>query len=287
MENELSPNDQALEQALLDKAIAQGKFEISSDVLHDIGNAVVGFGSYLGRIRRALEQNDAGNLHNLADFFATQQAAMATAIGEAKAGAVVKLLTSITDAQKTSQEEIQRSLTEALRIISHIQEILHIQRQYVAGQGGKEEKSANLRSILEDCLSMTFASIDKRAIIVKLDAPAELPSVTGDRTKLMQVLLNILKNSIEAIDLNAAEKTISIRMSAQDGSLVLEIQDSGNGFDEATGARLFGRGFTTKSSGTGLGLNSCRTIIESQAGTIGISSKGPGKGALTTIKFKI
>jgi signal transduction histidine kinase len=225
-------------------------------------------------------------LKSLAAFFATQQTAIAGAIGEAKAGAVVSMLNSITEAQRSNQEEISKSITEQLNIISHIQEMLNIQRQYVNGHELQERKPVNLRNITNDCLSMLFASMDKRAITLSLDIPADLPAVKGDRTRLMQVVMNVLKNSIEAIDIQAAEKTISIRSHRQDDWLILQVKDSGNGFDEATGKQLFERGFTTKSSGTGLGLNNCRAIIESHAGTIDITSEGPGKGALTTIKLK-
>ncbi|HZE83125.1 MAG TPA: HAMP domain-containing sensor histidine kinase [Puia sp.] len=297
MENQLSPEEQKLTKdlkekeevlklALLEKAVAQGKFEISSDVLHDIGNAIVGFGSYLTRIKRSLEQNNLDNLQSLASFFTVQQPAMATVLGEAKASAVVSMLGSITLAQKNTQEEVQKSITEQLNIISHVQEILNIQRQYVAGQETHEKSTANLRSILRDCLSMLFASIDKRAIIVTSNISVESPVIEGERTKLMQVIMNLIKNSIEAIDMNAAEKTISIRLYKDNDLLILEIKDSGNGFDKVTGDRLFERGFTTKSSGTGLGLNNCKAIIESHEGTISIASDGRGKGALTTIKLK-
>jgi len=104
---------------------------------------------------------------------------------------------------------------------------------------------------------------------------------------LMQVILNVLKNSIEAIDMNGVKKIISINVFTRDGMLILQVHDSGNGFDEATGSKLFERGFTTKSSGTGLGLYNCRVIIESFDSTFDITSEGPGKGALTTIGFKI
>ena len=275
-----------MQAALLDKAIAQGKYEIASDVLHDMGNAVVGFGSYLTRIRRSLEQNNLQNLQNLAGFFAAQQTAMNAAIGEAKSGAVVSMLNSIVEAQQASQGEINKSITEQLNLITHIQEMLNIQRQYVAGNEAQEMKATNLRSIINDCISMLLASIEKRGILVSLDISVDVPVIMGDHTKLMQVILNILKNSIEAIPLNATEKTISIRLYMQEGLLILEVQDNGNGFDETTAARLFERGFTTKSTGTGLGLNNCRAIIEGHAGTIGITSKGIGNGALTMVKFK-
>jgi signal transduction histidine kinase len=279
--------DQAILQSLLDKAVAQGKFEITSNVLHDIGNAVVGIGSYLNRIRRVLEKENTSNLENLAAFFVKQEAELVTSFGEAKAGAVVTMLNSLTETQRVNLEELRNSVKEQLHIITHIQEILNIQRQYLSGNETQEKDSTDLRSIITDCMSMLLASIEKRGIKVTLGVPTGLPAINGNRTKLMQVILNILKNSMEAIDLNAAIKNISITVFVDADSLVLQVQDSGHGFDEATGKQLFARGFTTKASGSGLGLNNCRSIIESHGGSIDMTSEGYGKGALITIKFKI
>jgi signal transduction histidine kinase len=279
--------DKVLQQAILDRAVVLGKYEIASNVLHDIGNAVVGFSSYLNRIKNSLELDNSENLQNLVDFFGTQQSAISGAIGEAKADAVVKILNGIVQTQKNNRADISKSIKEQHNIITHIQEILNIQRQYMSGNGANERKPIHLDSIINDCMSMLFASLNKRNITVSQDIPDELPLINGDRTKLMQVILNILKNSIEAIDVYAVEKSISINITSYPGLLTLQIQDSGKGFDEATGKKLFTRGFTTKSSGTGLGLSSCRAIIESYDGTIDIASFGQGKGAVTTIEFKV
>ena len=279
--------EHAIEVLLAEKAVVQGKFEIAFNILHDIGNAVVGFGSYVSRIKRSLEHDNPGNLQKLADFFATQQTSIAAAIGDAKAGAVIKMLNGIKESHQKTQEEIGKSVIEQLHIITHIQDILNIQRQYVNGHELQEIKPMNLRSIIKDCMSMLFASIEKRSIKVSINIPEVLPIIQGDRTRLMQVILNLLKNSIEAIDINAAEKNISLSVSIQAEMVVLQVRDNGQGFDETTGGKVFERGFTTKASGSGLGLNNCRTIIESHDGTIDIRSEGFGKGSLTTIKFKI
>jgi ligand-binding sensor domain-containing protein/signal transduction histidine kinase len=270
---------------LLDKAVAQGKYEIASDVLHDIGNAVVGFGSYLTRIRRLLDEDSPEKLEKLAGFFEAQRQVLLTAIGEPKSGAVITLLGSIAQTQRHHREEMRKSITEQLNIISQIQEILNIQRQYISGQESHERKPVNFRTIINDCISMLFTTVDKSSIAISLDLPEEPPVIKGDRTRLMQMILHVLKNSIEAIDIDAAIKTISLRMHRQDGLLVLQVRDSGKGFDQATGAQLFQRGFTTKSSGSGLGLYQCRTIAESHEGAIDLTSDGPGKGALATIRF--
>jgi signal transduction histidine kinase len=278
---------QTLQQVSIDKAIAQGKLEIASDILHDIGNAIVGFGSYLIRIKGVIEKDDSKNLSQLTQFFNAQKVALNAALGDAKTGALISMLTGMVETQGNSRKELQDAVTRQLSIISHIQEILHIQRQYIAGQEVKESKPTNLRTILNDCLSMLSASIDKRGIAVCLDIAVESPVITGDHTRLMQVILNILKNSIEAIDSNAPDKVISIRLYSRRGCLILKVEDNGNGFDETTAGRLFERGFTTKSSGTGLGLHHCRAIVESNAGHITLTSEGPGKGAVTTINFNI
>ena len=283
----LIETEHTMQEAMIEKAVAQGKFEIASDILHDIGNALVGFGSYLIRIKHSIELDDPKNLVSLSAFLTAQQAGLSTVIGEAKAGAVISMLGSIVESQKSRREEIQKSIVEQLNIISHIQEILNIQRQYNSGLETKELKPVNLRSIVNDCLSMLLASIEKRGIIITIANMSESPIVNGDRTRLMQVVMNIIKNSVEAIGTNAMSKTISISLHSGDGLIILEVKDSGNGFDEATAVQLFARGFTTKSSGTGLGLHSSMAIVESHAGNMSITSEGPGKGALTTIKFKI
>jgi PAS domain S-box-containing protein len=271
--------------AEIDKAVAQGKFEIASDVMHDIGNAVVGFGSYLTRIRRLQEQDSPENLQNLAGFFEDQKTGIAATVGEAKADAVIKMLYGIAQTQKKNQEEIGKSIREQLNIISHIQEILNIQRQYISGHESQERKPVNLRNIINDSLSMLFASIDKIGIAVSLNIEMEKPIIKGDRTKLMQLMLNILKNSIEAIDKDATEKTIVVSAYSYANRLVVQLKDSGNGFDKATGSQLFEKGFSTKHSSSGIGLYNCLSIVESHEGTIDITSEGPGMGALTTISF--
>jgi PAS domain S-box-containing protein len=271
----------------LDKAVVQGKYEIASNVMHDIGNAVVGFGSYLTRIRRVQEQDKMDNVMSLTRFFEENKPAIASAIGDAKAGAVIKMLAGIALTQRSNQEEVAKSITEQLNIITHIQEILNIQRQYISGKGSRDREPVNIRHVVNDSISMVFASIDKMAIGVTLEMPQELPIIKGDRTKLMQAILNILKNSIEAIDKNAEEKSITLNAFTKPGQLVLQIRDSGAGFDESTANQLFKRGFSTKFSGSGFGLYNCRSIIESHDGTIDIASEGPGKGSVTTIGFKL
>jgi len=270
----------------LEKAIAQGKFEIASEVLHDIGNAMVGLGSHLNRINRIIEQNNTENIKKLAFFLKGQQNEIAGAIGDGKAGALIAITEGVAKTLTDNQDEARVSITELLNIITHIQEILNIQRQLVRGHTGvRERKQVNLINIIEDCRSMLSAAFDKKGILFKVNIDPGTYVIKGDHTKLVQVVLNILKNSIEAIDIDAREKKINIDLQNTPQEIKIIVSDSGQGFDAETSLRFFERGFTTKKSGTGLGLYNCKSIVESHAGSFEISSDGPGHGAVTLLKF--
>jgi len=272
----------------MEKAIAQGKFEIASEFLHDIGNAMVGLGSHLTRINRVVDQNNLNNIKSLTVFLKTHQAAIAEAIGPQKAAALISVTEGIEKTHTDNAGEIHKSIAELLNIITHIQEILNIQRQLVRGhKGAHERKPVNLENIIYDCRSMLFASIDKKGIQFTVNIQPGTYTIKGDHTKLMQVILNILKNSIEAINVDAVEKNITVNMHTIGGVLELIITDNGQGFDSKTAELFFVRGFTTKKNGTGLGLYNCRTIIESHTGSFHIKSDGPGFGAVSTIRFAL
>ena len=269
-----------------EKAIAQGKFEIASEFLHDIGNAMVGLGSHLTRINRVVDQNTLNNIKSLTVFLKTHQPAIAEAVGPQKAAALISVTEGIEKAQSDNSAEIHKSIDELMHIITHIQEILNIQRQLVRGhKGSHERKPVNLENIIYDCRSMLFASIDKKNVRFNINIQPGAYVIKGDHTKLMQVLLNILKNSVEAINIDASEKNISIDMNQYNNVIELNIADNGQGFDAKTAELFFVRGFTTKKNGTGLGLYNCRTIIESHSGTFEIKSDGPGMGSVSTIRF--
>ncbi|WP_431212737.1 ATP-binding protein [Puia sp. P3] len=145
----------------------------------------------------------------------------------------------------------------------------------------------NLRDIINDSMSMLLASADKHGVAVSFELPDGLPAVRGDKTRLMQVMLNILKNSIESVAANSGEKNIELKAWRDSDYLTVEVCDNGNGFDTGMVGRLFEQGFTTKAGGAGMGLHHCRTIMDSHDGVVGLSSDGPGKGAMATVRFKI
>jgi signal transduction histidine kinase len=284
---ELYIKEKEVNQLLLEKAVEQSKFETASGVLHDIGNAVVGFTSYITKIRRGVEQNDIKTLENLKRFIEKNVSAFSDAIGEQKANAMLELLGGIIINQEEKLDDIKLSISEQMKVLSHIQEVLNIQRQYVKGQSSEREP-VNIRSVLNDAISMFFGNLDKKDIAFNFDVTAAIPKINGDRTKLMQVFLNLLKNAVDAVEaIDSTEKRITVYIGTDDSVITVQIIDNGRGFDHETAANLFKRGYTTKSEGTGLGLVNCKSIIEAHNGEITLTSNGKGKGATATLLFRI
>jgi len=272
---------------VLDKAVAQGKFEIASDVTHDIGNAVVGFGTYITKVKRLQEEQNPQILQNLAQLFTVEKSVIAKALGEEKASAIIKVLSGVAETQGNHRDEITQIISKQMDIIANIQEILHIQRQYIEGHETRERKPIYLGNIIGDALALLFLTIEQNDIAVHVDIPDDLPPISGDRTKLIQVMVNILKNSIESIAFYAEEKVISLRVFERECALVLEIRDTGKGLDKDGVNLLLQADRKAGLDGAGLTMYDCRAIIESHGGAMTMTSEGLGRGTTTSIQFNI
>jgi signal transduction histidine kinase len=115
-------------------------------------------------------------------------------------------------------------------------------------------------------------------IAVTTDYQEDLPLIHGDHTQLQQVILNLVKNAIDAMHGRPlGEKRLRVATGSDRQSAVLfYIRDSGPGVAAENYERIFNPFFTTKSTGMGLGLSICRTIIEEHGGTLRLIKSGPG-----------
>jgi two-component system sensor histidine kinase AtoS len=128
--------------------------------------------------------------------------------------------------------------------------------------------------------AISLVRFDRRAERVHIcDELRALPPVRGIRDELLQVVLNLLFNAVEAMPDGGSIRT---RAFTDDGHVRIAVSDSGPGIEPAVRARLFEPFFTTKHDGTGLGLSICRSLVHANGGTIEVESE-PGHGAQFTI----
>jgi PAS domain S-box-containing protein len=127
-----------------------------------------------------------------------------------------------------------------------------------------------------DVVALTRSELSSNRVSLQTQFAQGLPLVQGDRVQLQQVILNLIVNAIEAMSgvSEARELWISTEINASTGALV-SVRDSGPGLDPASLEHLFDAFYTTKSSGMGMGLSICRSIIEAHGGRIWAEANVP------------
>jgi len=143
-------------------------------------------------------------------------------------------------------------------------------------------KEVDLNKLVQQVLTSTARSIDTNKIALEtnfVDSPP--PIVMADSVQLQQVIMNLINNAIEAMS-SSEHWARMLRIETnidQTDSVVITVADSGPGFDAKAGEQLFKPFFTTKSSGMGLGLPICKSIIEAHGGQLTAASREP-RGAV-------
>jgi C4-dicarboxylate-specific signal transduction histidine kinase len=118
-------------------------------------------------------------------------------------------------------------------------------------------------------------------VITQLDT--HLPAIQADRVLLEQVVLNLVLNALQAMqDKYPVDKIVRVQTGAADGMVFIRVSDRGPGIAQPVVAQLFEPFFTTKPDGLGLGLNICRTSVESHRGRLEFEN-GPHGGAVFTV----
>jgi two-component system NtrC family sensor kinase len=161
-----------------------------------------------------------------------------------------------------AREKLDKMVREAQRMKRIIENLLRFARH-----NSLAKKSANLEMLLQDVLALREYHLRNHDIDVQVQIEPDLPHVALDEDQFKQILLNLLNNSIDALDGNS-RKRIRIEASCNNGRVTLRFDDNGNGFTDVN--RVFDPFYTTKpvGKGTGLGLSICYGIVKEHGGEI-------------------
>jgi signal transduction histidine kinase len=149
--------------------------------------------------------------------------------------------------------------------------------------GAAEFAEVNLNRVLEETLSLVVHPFRTARVQVIQNLQKDLPPVLGSNNRLQQVFLNLFMNARDAMPSGGM---LEVRTAGQNGSVEVEVTDTGTGISREHLNRIFDPFFTTKSSGrgTGLGLSVSYGIIKEHAGKIEVRST-PGKGTSFRLEF--
>ena len=151
-------------------------------------------------------------------------------------------------------------------------------------KGGEERTYIDINQLIHNAVSLEQRIIDRHHISLRLELNQSLPEILGDRVQLLQVILNLMRNAIDAIGSN--DRRFLQIGSQVDGSgdILVSVEDSGTGIKKEDVDRIFQPLFTTKSKGLGIGLSICRSIIERHDGRLWVVST-VGQGSTFFVKL--
>lgn len=174
-----------------------------------------------------------------------------------------------------STEELA-ALDKAVQQVSYASQIIGRVREYTQSRQPKTE-ALDLAALVHQSLALLDWDLQREAVRLELRLPRQGVPVQGDAVMLQQVLINLLRNALDALRLDRpAEPLIDIELVVDGARAELRVGDNGPGITPQTEARLFLPFSSTKPNGMGLGLSICRSLIEMHQGRLWFTRRDTG-----------
>ena len=271
---------------LLETSRQAGMAEVATSILHNVDNVLnsvnVSSGLILDKVQkskvsgftRAVALMEA-HKSDLPGFFEHNPK------GRQLFGYLVKLDLNLVHEQKEILTEIHTLLGNIL----HIKEIVWMQQDYARVSGVIE--TLRIQDLVEDSLRLNSGALDRHAIKVVREY-SELKPVLVDKHKVMQILVNLIRNAKHSFDDSGRiDKQITMRITHANERMQVSIIDNGVGIPAENLIRIFNHGFTTKKDGHGFGLHSGALTAKELGGTLTAFSEGTGQGSKFTLELPI
>lgn len=211
-----------------------------------------------------------------------------TAIANYSMGTVARVKSRLAQGEAPSAVDLLPALEKTSLQAQRAGAIIRRIRDFVKRSEPKRQK-VDIRQIIDDALGLTEIDARKRQIVLHTDVAPNLPTVPVDPILIEQVLINLIKNAIEAMaDSTYRELRIVVALVHEEQQwLGIEVIDHGPGVSAEALPKLFEPFYTTKREGMGMGLNICRSIIEFHQGRLWASNNLDMHGATTGCTFHV
>ena len=277
----------------LHEAFAQGRLEIVDTVLHNIGNAInsvaVGVDTNRTRIRDRTLLRRLASLAEAAD--AHRDDWLDYLRHDPQGQQVRPFIVALAADFERDRAELERTSGRVADRVAHIVDIVRTQRGLERAPAVR--KHVELRATVDAAVRLMHDSLSSRNITITVECPAEPRTIHVDESRFQQMLVNLLKNAMDAIDELARahglrkDPRIRIRSYRQDEFLVIDVIDSGIGIDDKDLTAIFAAGYTTKEGGSGLGLHSSANFVIGSGGRIHPLSDGVGHGTTMRVMMRL
>ena len=275
----------------LNQAFAEGRLEVVETILHNIGNAINSVAVGVDTVYKQLAEDVlSSRLNALANALKAHQEDLGDYVTNHPQGQkVLPFILALASDLDEADRDLKQTIERVREKTSHIVDIVRTQKSH--GSTTDLRKDINLAEALSSAVKVLHESIESRNIRIDIHCDEMMEDIRIQESQFHQMIVNMVKNSIEAID--ELERTgepteapfIEIRSVIDEDSLYIDIMDNGIGLGGDQSDAIFSAGYTTKQTGTGLGLHSSANFVIAAGGKISASSDGYGKGTAIHIVF--
>jgi two-component system sensor kinase FixL len=188
-------------------------------------------------------------------------------------GAAQQILESGADSEKAGAM-IDRATNQARRAGT----IIHQLREFL-GKGQTTRRPEPINKVVEEASALALIGARQLEIQSRLELDPTGPAVPIDRVQIQQVLVNLIRNGIEAMARSDIRELV-VRTSVDDKQVEVSVSDTGQGLDAEVAGKLFQPFVSTKPSGMGIGLSICRSIVRAHGGSIEARPNPRGQGTI-------
>ena len=188
---------------------------------------------------------------------------------------VARAAQNFLDMQPPDLSEVREALSCVVGDTDRAGEIVDRIRDHIK-KAPPRKKHADLNEAINEVIALGRSAISKNGVSVQTRLSEGLSPIHCDRVQLQQVVLNLLLNAVEAMGSSETGPRELLISTEQDyASVLVAVRDSGPGIDPSHLDRVFDAFYTTKSSGTGMGLSICRSIIDAHGGRLWAEANEP------------
>ncbi|HYD95910.1 MAG TPA: AAA family ATPase [Noviherbaspirillum sp.] len=277
----------AAQSQLVSTARQAGMAEIATNVLHNVGNVLNSVNvaaDIINRKVRSLEVKGLSRAVGLLDEHAADLGHFITS--DRKGRMLPDYLRKLASVLAAEQEGTIVELEQLTKSIAHIKEIVAMQQSYACSASAARVvmETVRVQDLVEDALRMNVERFMRHQIKVRSEF-ADLPPLRLDKTRVLQILVNLVSNAKHAMErISDRPHEISLRVDATpERQLRIRVADNGEGISPENLMRIFSHGFTTRKDGHGFGLHSCVIAAKEMGGMLTAHSDGPDKGAVFTL----
>ncbi|MDR3478623.1 MAG: MHYT domain-containing protein [Gammaproteobacteria bacterium] len=274
---------EALNQQQYEKARQLGMAEISTSVLHNVGNVLNSVNVSTSLIAEKMASSKLKGLEDLSQLFNDNKQDLAALIRDGRAEKAIAYLAMLAKYWREEQDQISSEISRLNTNLTLIKETISTQQELSKITAFQQIISVN--ALLDEALLITGLTVRKEILIQK--HYGNIASISADKVKLLQVFVNLLQNAKDAVMENTIpEKIIILKTSKINKNWIqIEISDNGIGILSKNIVKVFSYGFTTKLSGHGFGLHASALSINALGGEMRVTSEGLGKGATFVIEL--